>query len=137
MASFGIDIFNFVEWQGPPPSVLTDQVITHHRPGASSMAQQLIGQWGESREVTVVSHWTSFLAAMEGHRLMSLLPGSGAVLVKYGDVNWSNYYGVVYHVESVECLNIQANALLLGPGYSYPSGVALTSRFVLTPQRAF
>jgi len=137
MSAFGIDVYNFEEWRGPPPTVPTSKVVTHHRPGTTAMTQQVVGTWGDSFEVTLKSHWASFLAAMAGYRLMSLLPGTGAVPIKYGDVNWTNYYGVAYHVESVDIVDMQTNVLLHGPGYSYASGCVLTTRFVLVPQRLY
>ena len=135
--SFRIDVFNFVQWQGPPPSVLVPKVATHHRAGSDGVSQQHLGKWGDSIECTVTSHWASFLAAMEGYRLMALLPGAGAVEVLFGGVNYSQYYGVDYLIDDVQIVDIRSHVLLIGPSYAYSGGCALVTRFTITPQRAF
>lgn len=135
MSAYGIDVFNFEFWQGPPPTVPTQKVIVMHRPGVSGVAHQLIGNWGDTFDAVLTSHWATFVAAIQGHQLMDAIIGTGGVMVKYNNINWSSFYGVLYHVEAVEILDLHAALYLIGPTYLFPNGASLTTRFTLTPQK--
>jgi len=135
--SFRIDVYNFVQWRGSPPTIPQDQVLTHHRAGATGLSQQIIGKWGKAFECDVTAHYSSFLLAMEGYRQMAQLPGAGGVQILFGGVDYSQFYGTEYHVESVDIVDLQTNVVLAGPGYYYAGGTALTVRFKMTSQGAF
>jgi hypothetical protein len=135
MSDYGIDVFNFEFWQGPPPVVPTQKIIVTHRPGVNGVAHQLIGTWGDTFDVVLTSHWATFLHAIQGHQLMNSIIGTGGVMVKYNNINWSSFYGVLYHVEAIEILNLRTALWFVGPTYSFPNGGELVTRFTLTPQK--
>jgi hypothetical protein len=135
MSAYGIDVFNFEFWDGPPPVVPTPKIIATHRPGVSGSAHQILGTWGDTFDVSLTSHWSDQLAAITGHALMNLLIGTGGKFLKFNDINWSSMYGVLYHVDAVELSDLHLALWLLGPSYSYPNGASLTTRFTLTPQK--
>jgi hypothetical protein len=135
MSDYGIDVFNFEFWEGPPPAVPTRQVQVTRTPGVDGVAEQLLGTWGETFQVSLTSHWATFLAAIQGHALMINLIGTGGKFVKFDNVNWSSMYGVLYYVDSVELVDLHAALWLIGPGYIYGNGASLTTRWTLTPQK--
>jgi hypothetical protein len=135
MSAFGIDVFNFEFWQGPPPPIPSQKVVVSHRPGVSGTAHQLLGTWGDTFDVAVTSHWATFLDAMSAHNLMTLIIGTGGVPIKFNNINWTSMYGVLYHVEAVEMIDLHAAIWLIGPGYSYANGASMTTRISLTPQK--
>jgi len=130
MSDYGIDVFDFELWQGPPPSIPTEKSVASTRPGVDGVSLHLIGAWGEPFEVVVTSHWTSLLVAAEKYRLMTLLVGAGLVPVKYAGLNWA-LLGVGYHVRAVDLVSMRAASILMGPGYTYSNGASLETRFVL------
>lgn len=135
MASYGIDNFNFEFWDGPPPPVPTQKVVTAHRPGVSGVSHQLLGTWGDTFAVTLTSHWANQLAAIQGHALMVPLIGSGGKYVKYNDINWTGMYGVLYNVDAIDILDLRSSLCLIGPTYYFPNGASLVTRWTLTPQK--
>jgi hypothetical protein len=134
MSAYGIDVFNFEFWEGPPPAIPTQKVVSTHRPGVSGVSHHLLGTWGDTFSVTLTSHWANFLLAMNGFGLMTSLIGTGGKYVKFNNINWSNMYGVLYNVEAVDIVDMRAAMCLIGPGYIFPNGASLLTRFVLTPQ---
>lgn len=135
MSAYGIDVFNFEFWQGPPPTVPTPKMIVTRRPGVSGVAHQYMGTWGDTFDVTLTSHWATFLHAIQGHTFMKAIIGTGGVAVKFNNINWTSMYGTLYHVEAVEIINLRAALWLIGPGYSWPNGAELITKFTLTPQK--
>jgi len=135
MSAYGIDVFNFEFWQGPPPVVPSQKVLVSHRPGVSGVALQRLGMWGDTFDCVVTSHWASFLAAIAGHQLMTAIIGTGGVAVKYNNVNWTSMYGVLFHVDDVQMVDMHAAQWLIGPGYSLRNGASMATRFTLTPQK--
>jgi hypothetical protein len=134
MSAFAIDVFNFEFWDGPPPAIPTQKVISTHRPGVSGVSHHLLGTWGDTFSCTLTSHWSDFFAATEGHRQMVLLIGTGGKYVKFNNLNWSMLHSVLYNVEAVDIADLRAAIYLAGPGYAYPNGASLVTRFTLTPQ---
>lgn len=135
MSAYGIDVFNFEFWSGPPPPIPTLKTMVSHRPGVSGVGHQLIGTWGDTFDVVVTSHWATFLAAMAAYELMVAIIGTGGVWVKYNNINWTSMYGVKYNIEAVEMVDLHAAKYLIGPGYLYTDGASMSTRFSLTPQR--
>lgn len=136
MANYGIDVFNFEFWDGPPPSIPTQKVMVTHRPGSSGVSHTLAGEWGDTFSVSLTSHWASQLAATAGYGFMVQLIGTGGKYLKYNNVNWSMMFGILYNVEAVELIEMRSALYLIGPGYVYPNGASLQTRFTLTPQRS-
>lgn len=134
MSAYGIDVYNFEFWQGPPPAVPTQKVVATHRPGVSGVSHHLLGVWGSTFEVSLTSHWASQLAASAGYSGMVQLIGTGPKYLKYNNLAWSNLWGVLYNVESVELVDLRAAIYLIGPGYAFPNGASLVTRWTLTPQ---
>lgn len=135
MSAYGIDVFNFEFWAGPPPVVPTPKIIESHRPGADGVAQQIIGTWGDTFEASLTSHWASQLAAITGHAFMKLIIGTGPVPIKYNYINWSSMYGVLFHVDAVEPVSLRSVPRLIGPNYDYVGGAILITKWTLTPQQ--
>jgi len=135
MSAYGIDIFNFEFWDGPPPPVPTTKVIESHRPGASGVAQQIIGAWGDTFDVNLRSHWAGQLPAVNAYALMKLIIGTGPVPVKFNYINWSSMYGVLYHVDNVDLVALRSVPRLIGIGYDFIGGAILTTKWTLTPQQ--
>lgn len=134
MSAYGIDVFNFEFWDGPPPGIPTRKVVPSHRPGVSGVSHHLLGTWGDTFQATLTSHWSDFLSATTGHSLMVSLIGTGGKYVKFNNLAWSMLHGVLYNVEAVDILDLRAAIYLAGPGYAYPNGASLVTRFTLTPQ---
>jgi hypothetical protein len=135
MSAYGIDVFNFEFWDGPPPVVPTPKVIVTHRPGVSGAAHQILGTWGDTFDVSLTSHWASQLAAVVGHTAMKSLIGTGGKYLKYNNINWTSMYGTLYHVNAVEIFTLKSAPRLLGPGYDLVAGAMLVTKFTLTPER--
>ena len=134
MSTYGIDVYNFEFWEGPPPSVPTQKTVASHRPGVDGVALQLIGTWADAFEVQVTSHWETQLLAAAGYAGMKTLIGLDPVFVKYNNFNWSGIYGVVYNVRAVEMMDLRAALALMGPTYLYANGASMITRFVLQAQ---
>jgi hypothetical protein len=134
MSAFGIDIFNFEFWNGPPPTVAKQHTLAHTRAGANGLALQLVGKWGEPFEVTLTSHHTSTVSAVTAFSLMNSAIGTGWLSVKYADLNYTGLYSMGYHALDVQQVALQKAILLIGPGYSYTNGGILVTRWRLQPE---
>jgi hypothetical protein len=134
MSAYGIDIYNFEFWDGPPPPIPTTKVLASTRPGVNGVSTHLLGRWAEPFEVTLTSHWASQLAATAGHASMKNLIGADPCYVKYNNLNWTMLHGVFYNVRSIEILDIRSAICLMGPGYVLPGGAALITRYVMQGQ---
>lgn len=134
MANYGIDVFNFEFWEGPAPVIPSQKVATFHRPGAPGVSHQLLGTWGEQFQCTLTSHWATQLDALTAYDLMRNLIGTGGKWLKYNNLNFTGLHGVTYNVDNVELLELRAHLWLVGPGYSYPNGASMQTRFTLSPQ---
>lgn len=135
MSAYGIDIFNFEFWEGPPPPVPTRKVLESHRPGATGVSQQIIGTWGDTFDVQLTAHFSTQLAAITTHALMKSIIGMGPVPIKFNNINWSSMYGVVYQVDAVELVSLKSVPRLIGPNYDYAGGAILITKWTLTPQQ--
>lgn len=135
MSAYGIDVFNFEFWDGPPPVVPTQKVIVTHRPGVSGVAHQLLGVWGETFDANLTSHWVNQLAAMTGHAYMNALIGTGGKYLKYNNINWSSLHGVLFHVNGVQLVTLKSVPRIIGPGYDFVAGTIMVAKFTLTPQK--
>ena len=135
MSVYGIDIFNFEFWEGPPPPVPTPKVIESHRPGATGVAQQIIGTWGDTFDAKLTAHFANQLAAITAHAMMKAVIGTGPMPVKYNNINWSGMYGVVYHVDDIQLVSLRSVPRILGPTYDFPGGAILITKWTLTPQQ--
>jgi hypothetical protein len=134
MSDYGIDIYNFEFWDGPPPPLPTEKVVASTRPGVNGVSIHRMGRWADPFEVTLTSHWASQLAAAAGHSLMRNLIGAGGTYVKYNNLNWTMLHGVYYNIHSIEILDIRSAICLMGPGYVLAGGAALVTRFVMQGQ---
>lgn len=134
--SINIDEYAFEFWDGPPPQLPQRKLTINHRPGVSGVAHQILGTWGDTFTVMLTSHHPSFASAAQQYQeLVSHLVGNGGHnLWNFEGVNWSGTYGVKYHVEAVECVDIRAAKWLFGPTYDYQDGASLVVRMTLTPQ---
>ena len=129
-----IDAYEFEFWDGPAPVVPTRKLIVSHQPGVSGVAHQLLGTWGETFSVVLTSHHATSDAAVVRWWLLTDLIGAGPKQVSYNNMNWSGVYSTCYNIESIELIEIRSAIILIGPGYSYPSGASLVTRFTMTPQ---
>jgi hypothetical protein len=130
-----ISNFTFEFWDGPPPGLPTRKVVTSHRPGVSGVAHQVLGTWGDTFSVVLTSHHANFILASDFYKtLTNDLIGMGPVYVTWEGSPWSGAYSVMYNVEAIELVDIRAAIYLAGPGYAFPEGVSLVTRFTLTPQ---
>ena len=134
MADYGIDVFDFVSWQGPAPAIAQEHVIARNRAGADGVSLQLLGEWGEPFEVTCTSHHTSMLAAIDAYRLMVNVVGTGWLYVKYGSINYTNLYQTGYHATKCDQVSLNTAVLIAGPGYNYTNGGILVTRWMLQPE---
>jgi hypothetical protein len=134
MSAYGIHIYNFEFWEGPTPRVATQHVMEHHRPGAAGTALHLLGSWGDKFECVLTSHYAGQLPAASAAHAMRLMIGSGWYPLKYNNLNYTGLTGTGYHVLGVDVLDLRSHILLKGPGYSYPLGCALVTRFTLVPE---
>lgn len=125
--------YQFQFWRGDPPQLPHQQAATRARPGADDVALQKLGFWGRQFQCQLTAHFSGFLTAMGSHRLYYNLPGSSAVTVQYNHVNFFSMYGVKYFVNSVQVEAVNANLLLMGPGYVFPGGTEVITRWVMTP----
>jgi len=134
MADYGIDIFDFVAWQGPAPSTPQKHTVARNRAGADGVALQLLGTWGEPFEVTLTSHHASTVAAAAAFRLMQSAVGTGWLAVKYCSINYTGVYSTGYHATRVDQVRLSVGALVVGPSYSYTNGGILVTRWMLHPE---
>ena len=135
MSSHGIGQYNFEHWQGPPPGLPQEHVISHNRAGADGVAMQLMGKWGDRFEVLLTSHWASGILASAASAAMMSMCGAGWYPVKYATLNYTGLYGVGYHVIQIEHVDIHVAGILIGPGYAYSNGGVLVSRYTLHPEK--
>lgn len=135
MSAHGIDIFNFEDWIGPPPRVAQQHTIAHNRAGASGTALQLMGTWGDPFEVRLTSHHASLILAAETFALMSAVIGTGWLVVKYANLNYTGLFGTGYHATMIEQVDLRVASILIGPGYAYSNGGVLVTRWTLHPER--
>ena len=135
MSTYGIDVYNFEFWEGPPPSVPTQKTVASHRPGVDGVALQLIGTWADAFEVQVTSHWETQLLAAAGYAGMKTLIGLDPVFVKYNNFNWAGMCGVGYHVMAVEQVSMRSVPRLIGPNYDFIGGCVLVTKWTLSPQQ--
>jgi len=134
MSAHGIDQFNFEHWEGPPPRIAQQHSVTRNRPGAQGVALQLLGKWGDPFEVMLTSHWASTAAAADAFYLMNSVVGTGWLMVKYANMNYSAAYSTGYHAVMIEQVDLRMAALLIGPGYAYTNGGVLVTRWTLQPE---
>jgi hypothetical protein len=134
MASFLIGMFDFEFWDGPAPAIPTRRIVVTHQPGVSGVSHQALGVWADSFSTVLTSHHATSDLAAARYWLLTDLIGAGPQQVAYNDMNWSGVYGVGYNVESIELIDIRSAIILIGPGYSYPGGASLVTRFTITPQ---
>lgn len=134
MSNYGIDVYNFEFWDGPPPPIPVRKVVASTRPGVDGVSTHLLGTWADPFEVTLTSHWASQLAATTAYSMMTALIGGDAVYVKYNNVNWTMLHGVFYNVRGIEVLDIRSALFLMGPTYTYANGAALVTRFIMQGQ---
>jgi hypothetical protein len=83
----------------------------------------------------LTSHWANQLYAIQGHAAMISVIGTGGLYVKYNDINWTSMYGVLYHADAIDILDLRSSLALIGPGYFYSNGASLVTRWTLTPQK--
>ena len=134
MSAHGIDQFNFEHWQGPPPRVIQQHSVAHNRAGASGVALQLVGRWGDPFEVTLTSHYASSYAAAAAFAVMNATVGTGWLAVKYANLNYTGLFSVGYHATMIEQVDLRVSALLIGTGYAYTNGGVLITRWTLQPE---
>jgi hypothetical protein len=134
MADHGIDVYDFVQWAGPAPTIPQQKIVASNRAGAYGVTIQLVGKWGESFEVTLTSHYASMTAAAVAFAGMSALCGTGPKFLKYANINYTGLYSTGYNVSRVDQVSLQKATLLVGPGYAYSNGCIMVTRWTLYPE---
>lgn len=129
-----IDIFRFEYWDGPPPPVPTTKVEAQSRPGANGVSHTLLGKWGEPFEVVLTSFHANVANAQARYAQLLSIIGTSPSYIIWEGVLWSGEFGVMYNIENVELLQIQAAQYLAGPNISYSDGAKLVVRVTMTPQ---
>ena len=134
MSAHGIDVFNFEHWQGPPPKIAQQHTVGHNRAGASGVALQLLGPWGDPFEVTLTSHHPSGIVAAGVFQQMNAVVGTGWLALKYATLNYTGLFATGYHAISLEQMDLRVSSILIGPGYAYTNGGVLVTRWTLHPE---
>jgi hypothetical protein len=130
--AYRIGFYNFALWRGPPPVLAQEQVILTTRAGASGIAMQRIGVFGESFEIDAVAHYVSYAAArFDAARLFTLRRGLWSL--KYEGLEYQAAFRHMYSLDHVEEISCRSLIRIVGPGYHYPGGGELVMRFRLTP----
>lgn len=126
--------YNFEFWRGDPPNLPSEQIVSHTRPGADGVAQQKLGSVGPPITAQLVSHWSTYAAALAIIDNYFALVGKGLVIVVYNNVNWNTDYSVKFWVNRIRFLSCQAHPLLMGTDYAYSNGAELVTEWTLTPK---
>lgn len=128
-----IDRFEFQFWEGDLPDTPRQQVETFQRAGVSGTGFRLLGERGKPFEAQVTAHLVNYpLTRPLLHQYRTLIGGTPVEVWFNGRrvfVDWQTKYEVL-DVDEVEC---KANVRLIGPGYNFPGGASLVTRWRLLP----
>ena len=132
-----IHVFDFVNWEGPPPVIVQEQGATFHRPGADGVGVQKIGRWADPFNVTLTRWDTSFSRALWTAQIITnTLPNSGPKRVRYEGIDMhaapfrTTYLIDFVNVVSCERLVRQFNS---SAGINYAGGGELIVELTMTP----
>lgn len=136
MAAYGIGIFDFVRWEGPPPPLVKQHVATFNKIGLPGISAQRTGIHGDPFEVMLTSVFATQANQITVEEAYRDLIGADPVQVKWNNLNFLMQYYHLYLVTGVETMRIKAHPLLVGPGYSYAGGYLVQTRWSMVPVTA-
>jgi len=133
MAAYGISIFDFVRWEGPPPPLVKQHVATFNKIGQPGISAQRTGIHGDPFEATLTSVFATQLNQITVEEAYRDTIGANPVQVKWNNINFMMQYLHLYLVVSVDTISVKAHPLLIGPGYSFPGGYLVQTRWTMVP----
>lgn len=126
-----VDRFTFQFWDGDRPRMPTTQVQTFSRPGVDSHDVRLTGTRAEVTECQLTEHLVNWNLRAPLLRQYRELVGRDAVEVWYEQRRLLVTDRVLFLVLAVDEVDCQTNVRLVGPGYDYPNGASLVTRWRL------
>lgn len=132
MAAYGIGIFDFVRWEGPPPPLVKQHVIAFNKIGQPGISAQNTGIHGDQFDVTLTSVFANQANAIVVEEAYRDLIGTVSQ-VKWNNINYLFQYAHTYLPMAVDTLSVKAHPLLVGPGYSFVGGYLVLTRWSLIP----
>lgn len=128
-----IDQFVFQFWEGEPPHAPTQAVEVFTRAGVAGTGQRLLAARGAPFEVQLTEHFASFLLAIPMISQYETLIGADPVEVWWEHLRQLPLIRTKFAVLAVRRVSLEASVRLMGPGYNFAGGAALTTRWQLLP----
>jgi len=133
MASYAIGLFDFVRWEGQPPPLVKQHVATFNKIGQAGIAAQNTGITGDIFEVTLSAVFADRATAMAAEETYRDLIGADPVLLKYEDIDYLFTYWHRFLVMGCDTVSMKRHPLLFGPGYHFPGGWLVKTRWRMVP----
>lgn len=124
-----ISTYGFTRWDGPPPRLVNQHIQTFTKTGQNGISALALGIHGDPFSVNLDAKFASQelgLIAEDGYRF---LIGAVPQVVIFNSVNYFTVFAHRFLVESVEITGFKRHPLLVGPGFNYPGGWVLKSRW--------
>lgn len=127
--AYQISSYGFTRWDGPPPRLVNQHLQIFAKSGQNGVSALALGIHGDPFSVNLEAKFPNQeigLIAKNGYRF---LVGAGPQLVVFNSVNYFTAFGHRFLIEAVEITQFKRHPLLIGPGFVYPGGWVLRSRW--------
>ena len=133
MAAYGINIFDFVRWEGSPPPLVKEHVATFNKIGQAGISAQRTGIHGDPFEVTLSAVFANKNDALVEESTYRNLIGANPSQIVYDNTNFWFQYAHLYLVTAVDTVSMKAHPRLVGPGYDLLGGWLVKTRWQMVP----
>lgn len=132
MSNYYIGDFGFVRWEGPRPQFVKQHVQEFTKGGQDGISAQLLGTRGDPFQVQLSAVMPSVAQVAVIEANYRLLIGTVTNVI-YEGMNYTIGYRTQYLVHDAMNVSVKRHPLLFGPGYNYPGGWKVVSRWILIP----
>lgn len=124
-----VDRFTFQFWDGDQPQLPKQNVQTFARAGDDAQDARLTGTRAPLTECTLTAHLVRYSLALPLLRQYFTLIGKDPVEVWHEQRRLLQLAKVKFLIEDVVEVECRTNVRLIGPGYDYPGGCSLVTRW--------
>lgn len=133
MSAYAIGVFDFVRWEGPPPPLVKPHVAIFNKIGQAGISAQNTGAHGDVFEAVLWSVFDTQLNAAYVEDAYRFLIGTNPVFIKYNDIDYAFTFQHRYLILACDTISIKRHPLLWGPGYNFPGGWLVKTRWQMVP----
>ena len=131
--SYQIGPYGFIRWEGPPPPLVKQHVTTFNKIGQAGISAQLTGIHGDYFEVSLSAAFANQAAAIVADESYRDLIGAAPQELIFNGIDYLFAFQHTYLVTAIDTTRMKSHPLLIGPGYSYPGGYLVQTRWQMVP----